>query len=405
MERETLRLTRADFDALSPERSVEIAAARTRLEWKHGALAWAEAAAARLADLGIALDVSEEPAGALDHQRVVFWRGRAARVELEAQSRGAPPSLRKLFEGRRSLGAALADRLPHKRHAFLALGIDSTQVEVALRVAPQASVDVKNLRARLDEPVRALELLGALAALPEQFVIGLEGESKHSLSRVDAASLRKLLDQSERRDVALWIGWSVPRDVALSHAEGLGEQLEDAIVVLGGVYKLLAWTPDNDLAGLARPGSSRNAQRPHAHADEWRVPRTKEKKTKGKKRRAQRDLLDEPVSIRPHQATQREDERPVVVPARAVLRSYRQRAPAVTEVDPRVAIEKGTRVRVLAGPFVGKVGVVQELDGKGNARVMLGLLATTLEVKDLIAAAEGAKRPVLASSHRRLGRK
>jgi hypothetical protein len=46
------------------------------------------------------------------------------------------------------------------------------------------------------------------------------------------------------------------------------------------------------------------------------------------------------------------------------------------------------------------VGVVEELDGKGRARVRLGLLAAMLDLKDLVASAEGA-RPLLASSHRR----
>ena len=68
---------------------------------------------------------------------------------------------------------------------------------------------------------------------------------------------------------------------------------------------------------------------------------------------------------------------------------------------PTAPIEKGIRVQVLAGPFRGKVGVVQELDGKGAARVMLGLLATRVDVKELIAAAEGKERPQLGSSHRK----
>jgi ribosomal protein L24 len=58
-------------------------------------------------------------------------------------------------------------------------------------------------------------------------------------------------------------------------------------------------------------------------------------------------------------------------------------------------------VQVLSGPFRGKVGVVQELDGRGAARVILGLLATRVDVKELIAAAEGKDRPALASSHRK----
>ena len=65
------------------------------------------------------------------------------------------------------------------------------------------------------------------------------------------------------------------------------------------------------------------------------------------------------------------------------------------------AARRGVRVRVLEGPFAGKVGVVQELDGKGSARVMLGLLATRLDVKDLVASAEGRERPALSSSHRK----
>jgi hypothetical protein len=64
-------------------------------------------------------------------------------------------------------------------------------------------------------------------------------------------------------------------------------------------------------------------------------------------------------------------------------------------------VEKGARVRVLEGPFAGKVGVVQDLDGKGGARVMLGLLAVRLAVKDLVTLLEGRARPLLSSSHRK----
>jgi hypothetical protein len=64
-------------------------------------------------------------------------------------------------------------------------------------------------------------------------------------------------------------------------------------------------------------------------------------------------------------------------------------------------IERGTRVRVLQGPFLGKVGTVQELDGKGGARVMLGLLAVRVETKDLAPDAAVRDRPRLTSSHRK----
>jgi len=45
---------------------------------------------------------------------------------------------------------------------------------------------------------------------------------------------------------------------------------------------------------------------------------------------------------------------------------------------------------------------VQEVDGKGGARVLLGLLAVQVRVKDLAVSLEGGqKRPLLSTSHRK----
>ncbi len=57
-------------------------------------------------------------------------------------------------------------------------------------------------------------------------------------------------------------------------------------------------------------------------------------------------------------------------------------------------------MRVLAGPFTNRLGLVQELVMKDRARVRLGLLVATIDLKDLAAAPETA-RPMLGSSHRR----
>jgi transcription antitermination factor NusG len=64
-------------------------------------------------------------------------------------------------------------------------------------------------------------------------------------------------------------------------------------------------------------------------------------------------------------------------------------------------IEMGTHVRALAGPFAGQVGVVQELDGKGAARVLFGLLAARVELGDLTLHSSKRGRPVMQSSHRK----
>jgi hypothetical protein len=62
-------------------------------------------------------------------------------------------------------------------------------------------------------------------------------------------------------------------------------------------------------------------------------------------------------------------------------------------------LEVGTQVRVLGGPFAGRVGVISELDGKGGARVTLGLLSARVLLATRLARA--TTRPSLKTSHRR----
>jgi transcription antitermination factor NusG len=64
----------------------------------------------------------------------------------------------------------------------------------------------------------------------------------------------------------------------------------------------------------------------------------------------------------------------------------------------------GATVHVLTGTFEGKVGVVQELDGKGSARVMLGTMSIWVPLVDLTHEAAKRDRPPLPSSHRKPGR-
>ena len=46
-------------------------------------------------------------------------------------------------------------------------------------------------------------------------------------------------------------------------------------------------------------------------------------------------------------------------------------------------IEKGARVRITGGPFSGKVGTVAEVDGRGQVKVLLGLLMARVEASQV----------------------
>jgi len=64
-----------------------------------------------------------------------------------------------------------------------------------------------------------------------------------------------------------------------------------------------------------------------------------------------------------------------------------------------LALQVGAKVRVLGGPFAGRLGVISELDGKGGARVTLGLLSARVLLENL-GSARDAARPSLKNSHR-----
>jgi len=53
-----------------------------------------------------------------------------------------------------------------------------------------------------------------------------------------------------------------------------------------------------------------------------------------------------------------------------------------TEIKPG-EVRYGDRVRIMEGAFKGKWGIVQELDGKGNVKVILGAMVARLPLSDV----------------------
>ncbi|MEO7330056.1 MAG: hypothetical protein ABI193_15885, partial [Minicystis sp.] len=270
-----LDLTARDFDAYAAEKATSNAYSRPRLELKQRALGWARSVVARLAALGLAVDVhgsDEHPTlrnkKRVDCQWVFFWRDQAARDELD-----------RLLDQGRTISQAIDDPSPFARHAFLALRLDAEGVEVCFAVHPEAKVDVDNLRARLEDErdAGAAELIAALAALPEEFRLGVRADDRVACHAATRETLRVMLERAAQGQIPLWIGWTVTRDTALAHAETLGDQLEDALVALGPIYKLVAWSRDNDRIALDRrlEGAEKERARAHAEAhaetERWRV--------------------------------------------------------------------------------------------------------------------------------------
>jgi hypothetical protein len=304
--------------------------------------------------------------------------------------------------------------------ARLVLRIERSDVRAGLELP---AVHARLARARLSDPSRALELATAFEVLPEQFTMG---ESRDPIS-IDAADandaataddLRALLarvESVEHPGAGVWIGWTVPRALALEHSAMLDEQLEDAIAALAQLFALLvadASDLDERAGGKGRrfsgrrPGAGKGDRKKDGESERGdrgaRDGRDADARARGRGRdrevEGERDEADpEPARDASPMGARATDSRPLA-PSRSPRSTRLPRKPLKPA---HVAIERGARVRVLKGPFSGKVGVVHELDGKGGARVMLGLLAVRLEVTNLMPCVEGRGRPVLSSSHRK----
>jgi len=306
---------------------------------------------------------------------------------------------------------------------------------VCFAVHPEAQVDVDNLRARLVEGADALaaELIGALAALPDEFAIGVSAGDRVAASAATPETLRSMVERAAAGQVPLWVGWSVTRETAIEHSAILDDQLEDAIVALAPIYRLVVWSRQNDHVALERRIQSAEAERAKAHAEaeaqtsKWHVEQAEARRRSQEEARARADeqrraapahigprrpslgTLFSPPPARPAPAAAKPAAEPRAKPTRAADEPRPAEAPppapravANGDADKPGALEKGSRVRVRTGPFADKVGVIGELDGRGGARVLLGLLSTRLDVADLELVIEGrAERPAIQSSHRK----
>jgi hypothetical protein len=252
------------------------------------------------------------------------------------------------------------------------------------------------------------------------------------------------------------VGWPFALETAVDHADILDEQLEDAIIALAPIYRVVAWSRENDHIALDRRMESVVEERARAHAaaeartERWRVEQAEARQKAatlarprvavhgGEARRGaapappRRPSLDALFSGLPPRAphppkveaavtmggprapqTPRDavttvaigldggaetPPNPPIEPKPAAAIEPRPASPA----PPPAELEKGSKVCVLSGPFAGKVGVLGELDGRGGARVLLGLLSTRLDLTALEPALDGRERPAIQSSHRKL---
>lgn len=305
----------------------------------------------------------------------------------------------------------------------LTLSVDAERVRAGLDVP---ALRTRGVRLALSSPERALEVGTALEALPEQFEVAVEdGAPPVPAPQCSVDTLRSMLDRAAQEGRALWIGWTVPRDVAVQHSALLDEQLTDSLVVLARMLTLLSGSADDGHRAAAPVRSTERKKRGSRRADDdgdrsKRLAREPASHADADPRERHAHARSSLLPGRPSPEREREGEHADADADAAAARPDDTRSPLRFgprglrgPVTPHAAAERsraarrhdvvelGAQVRVLDGPFAGKVGVVQEVDGRGGARVMMGLLAVRIDMANLEVHVEGRRRPVLSTSHRK----
>lgn len=447
--------TEADFDAYLAPRAGSNAFNRPRLEVKQKALALTRRFHDAAISRGTPLETraSEEFPSLWNKRQVTaqwvfFWRDQDARKRLE-----------EILDKGRTLAATLTDPTPYFRHAFLAFYIDVAAVEVALRIHGDAWVDVRNLRARCASETARAELLTALKALPADFRVGVTGGAMTLVSELDDAALGRTLDALTESSQWWFVGRTIDRADAVRRGKDIAEALAEGFEALLPVYRLVAWSHDNDLVSIEREIEAVHRER-QAHIDEtaareaaWKaqheaeIQKRREAAAVEARERVASLAPARPAAVhaavqhvvqsappppesemgprhadgaserpsRPHtRPPERREERPErkeprretrPAPARVEARKNESIAPKVASETPSVKpppksvapkqlvetagpVVNGSKVKIQAGHFAGKVGTVTGLDSKGQVKVSFGLITAWIAPSDLVALTE-----------------
>jgi hypothetical protein len=324
-------LTGSDFDCYEPRKWKSNVYNRERMEVRQKLLTLARKCAGSLAGSDGALlfiEASvEHPAlwnhKQVDNQSVYFSRNEIARKELDG-----------IIDRQKPISSLLDDPTPQRNHLFLAITVSHEAVEVSLKLHPDASVDRQNLERKLDEHYEAERLVGLLAELPAGFRIGVAPELRE-LDGVDADVLREIVAALPPGSGGAPAGPAAPlsmtlpgQPVAPPHMFYLGRSLSRG--------EILAMTADEQL--------------------EW-VQAT----------------LGELLPIYRFIGWSRDND---FVSMRQVLDKERT-------VRRQKGLHKNDRVRIVRGMLTGKDGLVQEVDAKGQLKVLVGKMVIKIDAADV----------------------
>jgi hypothetical protein len=384
---------------------------RVRLEVKEGLLEASVRLLEQLAASGRSFDIlasDHHPSlwnkKVVDRQFVFFSRGKQEREDIE-----------RLVDHDRSLASTLMDPTPFFKYAFLSLCVSGGGFEIAVKLHFRAWVDRDNFLVRIGDPEEREAFLDLFAGLPEEYAFGLEGGPAFPVAEMDGTRLEEVLAAFRENEGMLSCGLIVDPD----SCEELGPDIMDvasvAFMLLSPIYDALSWSEEEDLITLSERTQAIDARK-QAVAAEHRQEREAFETRQRERREEQARRYEEQRAEKLEQQVYRQEVRRAA--ARRAAEQEAQREAEEREVARRAAehkarppverkparqrpasrdegpfeVKPGVRVEIGSGVLSGKWGVVQEIDNRGQAKVVLGSLVARVPASDLRAPARRRRR-------------
>lgn len=152
------------------------------------------------------------------------------------------------------------DIAPQDRHAILAVTLRQSGLWAGLRLGPSATIDRRNLMAKLSQTWERENAQAMLAAMPEGCVVRL-GDVARPCAEFDGAALAGLADVLTPEGPELTIGLNLDVAAAVDTASDLPSHVAQVLAAALPLYRFAAWTRDNDLIAMSKELQSKKVER------------------------------------------------------------------------------------------------------------------------------------------------
>ncbi|MFH1130019.1 MAG: hypothetical protein V1754_01710 [Pseudomonadota bacterium] len=171
----------------------------------------------------------------VSNQTLFFSRNEHGRRELDT-----------IIAKGRSIASLVSDPSPLRNHVFLSVTIDSSKLELSLKLHSGAKVDRENLRSKTKEFFQRERLLNLIKGLPPGFRTGVVNGTQLDTTELTDEKLIHLIEEHQNADNWFFVSHSIERkDPRLTNSEFV-QIARELLTQLLPIMHYISWSRDND---------------------------------------------------------------------------------------------------------------------------------------------------------------